>query len=186
MALSVAEIEHTTVDINLRQKPPHMLRVSPKGTVPVLCLSDTQVIDESLEIMTWALHQHDPQDWLRGLQDQQACALLAQTDGPFKQALDHYKYASRFPSVDPLASRQSAMDALITPLSARLASQPFIGGSSPVLQDVAIFPFVRQFAGVEPPWFESHAPAAVRQWLNGWVESDRFKAVMQKPPKNLS
>ena len=183
MTLKVAQIEHTIVDIDLRNKPSHMLRVSPKGTVPVLCLSDTEIIDESLDIMQWALSRHDPQQWLRGLHDGQACELLGQTDGAFKQALDRYKYASRFPDADPVASRGRALDALIRPLSERLATQPFIGGQSPVLQDVAIFPFVRQFAGVDPQWFESQAPLAVQHWLKGWVESDLFKAIMQKPSK---
>ncbi|UOD50917.1 glutathione S-transferase [Orrella daihaiensis] len=180
MALKVAGIHCKIIDIHLRDKPEHMLRVSPKGTVPVLCLSTDEVIDESLDIMHWALQQNDPQRWFDGLSDEQAQYLLSQTDGPFKQALDQYKYASRFPEKDPVSARESAMQALIDPLSAVLAQQHFIGGEKPVLQDIAIFPFVRQFAGVEPDWFSAHSPEAVRNWLTHWVQSDLFTAIMQK------
>lgn len=180
MALRVAGIHCKIIDIHLRDKPEHMLRVSPKGTVPVLCLSTDEVIDESLDIMRWALHKNDPQQWLDGLHDAKAQYLLLQTDGPFKQALDQYKYASRFPDADPAQSRLVATDALINPLADVLSSQGFIGGNTPVLQDVAIFPFVRQFAGVEPEWFKAHAPDTVRKWLAHWVESELFTAIMQK------
>ncbi|MCD8505013.1 MAG: glutathione S-transferase N-terminal domain-containing protein [Burkholderiaceae bacterium] len=181
MALRVAGIQCKIIDIHLRHKPEHMLRVSPKGTVPVLCLSTDEVIDESLDIMRWALHKNDPQQWLDGLHNAKAQYLLLQTDGPFKQALDQYKYASRFPEANPVQSRQRAMASLIEPLADHLKHQPFIGGDKPVLQDVAIFPFVRQFAGVEPSWFESHVDVSVRDWLHGWVSSELFVAIMQKP-----
>ena len=180
MALRVAQIHCKIVDIHLRDKPEHMLRVSPKGTVPVLCLSTGEVIDESLDIMRWALQKNDPQRWLHGLTNEHARHLLCQTDGPFKQALDRYKYASRFPEADPAYWRQIATEALIDPLADILAGQLYIGGQAPILQDVAIFPFVRQFAGVEPDWFTASAPAVVRRWLARWVESDLFMAIMQK------
>lgn len=180
MALRVAGLHCNIIDIHLRDKPAHMLRVSPKGTVPVLCLSPDEVIDESLEIMLWALQKNDPQRWLSGLAIENAQYLLSQSDGPFKQALDRYKYASRFPQFDPLQSRQLAIDVLIEPLASTLRQQIFIGGQTPVLQDVAVFPFVRQFAGVEPKWFQANAPEPVRRWLQYWVNSDLFEAIMQK------
>lgn len=181
MALKVSGIDCQIVDIHLRNKPDHMLRVSPKGTVPVLCLSTGEVIDESLDIMLWALRKNDPDRWLDGLDNEAAQYLLSQTDGPFKQALDQYKYASRFPDADPAVARKRAMDSLIEPLGEVLGGQRFIGGDAPVLQDVAIFPFVRQFAGVEPAWFESNVAVSVRDWLLGWVSSALFVAIMQKP-----
>lgn len=181
MGLRVAQIRYELIEINLRDKPEHMLRVSPKGTVPVFCLSDHEVIDESLDILRWALFQHDPNHWLSGLTNETACWLLTQNDGPFKQALDQYKYASRFPDVDPAVARDAATQALIMPLAKLLTDQPYIGGDSPVLQDIAIFPFVRQFAGVQPDWFGEHVPKPVQQWLTHWLESDLFKAIMQKP-----
>jgi len=186
MALRVAGIRYDLIEISLRDKPPHMIRVSPKGTVPVLCLRDGEVIDESLDIMHWALSQHDPGQWLKGLDNKTACHLLTQTDGPFKQALDQYKYASRSPDTDPIMARDRAMQTLIEPLNLALGAQPFIGGQQPVLQDIAIFPFVRQFAGVDPSWFERQAPESVRRWLGVWVESELFKTIMQKQPPNQS
>jgi len=179
MALTVAGLTFRTSEIDLRDKPAHLLGVSPKGTVPVLCLSEVMVIDESLDIMYWALAQNDPQKWLDGLSNGQAQRLLEQTDGVFKKALDQYKYASRFPDQDPVQSRWLALEALINPLALVLNKQPFIGGDKPVLQDVAIFPFVRQFAGVEPSWFNANAPAPVRHWLTNWVSSDLFATIMQ-------
>lgn len=180
MALRVAQIHYKIIEIHLRDKPTHMLRVSPKGTVPVLCLSADEVIDESLDIMRWALQRNDPEGWLAGLHNAHAMQLLEQTDGAFKKALDQYKYASRFPDIDPVRSRQVAIDVLITPLAEVLQAQPFIGGDSAVLQDVAIFPFVRQFASVEPTWFDQNAPEPVRRWLGHWVNSDLFMAIMHK------
>lgn len=181
MGLRVAQIKYELIEINLRDKPEHMLRVSPKGTVPVFCLSDHEVIDESLDILHWALCQHDPNHWLSGLKHETACWLLTQNDGPFKQALDQYKYASRFPDIDPFVARDAAMQTLILPLAELLEDRPYIGGAEPVLQDIAIFPFVRQFAGVQPDWFGKHVPEPVQQWLTHWVESDLFKAIMRKP-----
>lgn len=182
MALKVAGIEHRTVEINLRDKPPHMVRVSPKATVPVLCVDEDLVIDESLDIMRWALAQSDPLGWLTGADSPVAQQLLAQNDGPFKRALDQYKYASRFPGTDPQVARTQALQALIEPLARALDTQPYIGGEAAILQDVAIFPFVRQFASVEPAWFAESVPPCVRQWLAAWLESPLFAAIMQKPP----
>lgn len=183
MALHVAGIEHQRVDlVSLRDKPARMLEASPKGTVPVLCLPDGSVIDESLDIMHWALAQADPEGWLSGSEDPEALDLLRRNDGAFKKALDRYKYASRFPEVDPVQARADAMAALIDPLSACLNKGTFIGGQQPTLQDVAIFPFVRQFAGVAPDWFACCAPANVVVWLSVWTESSLFAAIMSKHP----
>jgi glutathione S-transferase len=150
--------------------------------VPVLCLSEFEVIEESLEIMRWALVQSDPNDWLRGTHQQTAQDLLQRNDGPFKQALDRYKYGSRFPAINPTDSRGQALEALIEPLAAALAHQPFIGGQSPILHDVAVFPFVRQFAAVQPDWFDENAPQPVRRWLSHWLDSELFASIMQKLP----
>lgn len=181
MALRAAGIECNTVEIDLRNKPEHLLSVSPKATVPVLCVNDQLVIDESLEIMIWALRQNDPDNWLDGLANPVAQRMLTQNDGPFKLALDQYKYASRFPALDYRQSRKKAMEELIDPLACILQAQPFIGGQSPVFQDIAIFPFVRQFAGVEPGWFEESVPASVKRWLEHWLASDIFRSIMRKP-----
>jgi glutathione S-transferase len=181
MALRVAGIRYTTIEINLRDKPAHMVRVSPKATVPVLCLSEHEVIEESLDIMQWALGQADPLGWLKQAELEHAQYLLQQNDGPFKRSLDQYKYASRFLGADPKQARQAAVTALIQPLAQLLSDQPYIGGQSPTLQDIAIFPFVRQFANVEPDWFAQTTPDCVSHWLASWLASDLFAAIMQKP-----
>lgn len=180
MALQVAEVKVNIVEIDLRDKPAAMLVASPKATVPVLCLSDGTVIDESLDIVVWALTIHDPDDWARGWGDAVAMDLLARTDGDFKHWLDRYKYATRFPADDVLLARKTAFDVLIEPLSLRLQNQPFIGGERPMVQDVLIFPFVRQFAGVDPAWFVANTGSKIQNWLTSWVDGALFKQIMLK------
>jgi glutathione S-transferase len=180
MALQVAQVKVNTVEIDLRDKPAAMLAASPKATVPVLCLSDGTVIDESLDIVRWALTIHDPDDWARGWGDAVAMDLLARTDGDFKRWLDRYKYATRFPEHDAVSARGAAFEGLIEPMTLRLQNKPFIGGETPMVQDVLIFPFVRQFAGVDPAWFKDNAGAHVQRWLAFWVDSVLFTQIMLK------
>jgi len=180
MALKLAEIPVSIIDIDLRDKPAAMLQVSPKGTVPVLCLPDGRVLEESLDIVHWALSRHDPANWLRAWGEPQVTTLLNQTEGEFKRQLDRYKYASRFPDQDPVQARSLAMAALIDPLSSHLQNTAFVDGETPGVHDLLIFPFVRQFAGVEPAWFESTPHAVVRHWLAYWLESPLFTSVMKK------
>jgi glutathione S-transferase len=117
MALHVAKIEVSTVEIDLRNKPAGLLEASPKATVPVLCLADGTVLDESLDIVRWALQVNDPEHWARGWEDRGAMDLLDRTDGEFKRWLDRYKYASRSPEYDPQLSREAAIKVLIEPLA---------------------------------------------------------------------
>lgn len=183
MALDVAEVEVEHREILLRDKPLAMLKASPKGTVPVL-VTDNGVIDESLDIMIWALGRHDPENWLAyESQDRLDVERFLTT---FKDSLDRYKYASRYdPSVArgavDLNHRDAAMDSL-TALSSSLAHTPFLRGHNARLLDVASFPFVRQFAAVEPDWWAEQANAPLRQWLSAWLASDRFKRIMKKRP----
>jgi glutathione S-transferase len=180
MALQVAQVSFTTVEIDLRDKPAAMVAVSPKATVPVLCLSNGMVIDESLDIVRWALAICDPHDWTRGWGDKAAMDLLVRTDGDFKRWLDRYKYATRFPEHDSSSAREAAFEVLIEPLSLRLQNQPFIGGELPMVQDVLIFPFVRQFAAVDPVWFKNKTALSVQQWLGALVGGSLFKQIMHK------
>ncbi|WP_319411446.1 glutathione S-transferase [uncultured Cohaesibacter sp.] len=170
-------------EIVLRGKPAHMLEISPKGTVPVLLLPDGTVIDESLEIMLWALKQNDPHEWLTpesgSIQD--ALALIEELDGSFKHHLDRYKYSSRFENADEVVHRAMAMVAL-APLQARLELSPHLFGGRPCLADIAIFPFVRQFANTDRDWFDSNAPVALRKWLVGHESSDLFVNIFSKWP----
>lgn len=185
MALWCAEIAVDLREISLRDKPPEMLVISPKGTVPVLHCADGQVIDQSLDIMRWALQQHDPQGWLRWEEGSEAFArqesLILCNDTTFKYWLDRYKYAERYPEFDRAYYCQQALSCQLEVLEQRLSQSAFLGGEMADLSDVALFPFVRQFAAVDVGWFEASPYPATRQWLRGWVESDLFKKIMAKP-----
>lgn len=175
MALIISGVAVKLREVALRDKPAAMLAASPKGTVPVLLLPGGRVIDESLDIMRWALARHDPERWLEG--DDQA--LVARNDGPFKHHLDRYKYASRHGS-DPLEHRSAAMEAL-GELEARLAQGGgWLAGDRRTLADVAIFPFVRQFAAVEPDWFVTEPVPLVRDWLDRLTGSPLFARAMTR------
>jgi glutathione S-transferase len=185
MALWCAEIAVDLREISLRDKPPEMLAISPKGTVPVLHCFDGQVIEQSLDIMHWALQQHDPQGWLRWEEGSEAFArqesLILCNDTTFKYWLDRYKYAERYPEFDLAYYRQQALSCQLEGLEQRLSQSAFLGGEMADLSDVALFPFVRQFAAVDANWFEASPYPATRQWLRGWVESELFKKIMAKP-----
>jgi glutathione S-transferase len=183
MALRVADIEVEQIEISLRDKPQAMLAISPKGTVPVLQCADGLVIEQSLDIMRWALKQNDPQRWLQRAEETEQLGLVQRNDIDFKHWLDRYKYAERYPEFSSLHYREQAGFALLNDLEVRLARFPYLGGQDPCLSDVAIFPFVRQFAAVDANWFSTAEFPAVRRWLNGWLESDLFMGVMAKPVK---
>lgn len=167
-------------EVVLRDKPAALLLASPKGTVPVLQLPDGRVLEQSLDIMRWALERHDPHGWRRVEEQEDAHALIALNDGPFKQALDRYKYATRRPERAPHAWRDEAVDLMLAPLNARLADRPFLLRDTPSLADMAIVPFVRQFAAIDPGWFDSAPLAPLRAWTTRIVSSGLFDAVMPK------
>ena len=182
MALRYSGIAVEIREIALKDKPGHMLRVSPKGTVPVLVTGET-VIDESLDIMHWALGRHDPDHWLP-LEDARRAeveALIAVNDQEFKATLDRYKYATRFPEQSAETYRAQG-EVFLQTLELRLQAQPWLCGQQRTLADMAIFPFVRQFAMVDMAWFEHSRYKAVMAWLADLKESDLFLAVMQKYP----
>jgi glutathione S-transferase len=177
MALRYAGIAVELREITLRSKPQHMLQISPKGTVPVLMLPDGMVIDESLDIMLWALGQSDPDSWLSN-QDI-SLKLIAENDGTFKTALDCYKYASRFPEKKPETYRAEGV-LFLGKLEALLNTHRYLTGSDLGLADIAIFPFIRQFASVDATWFEKVPYPKLRVWLNELVNSELFLSVMEK------
>jgi glutathione S-transferase len=182
MALLAAGVVVELREVVLRNKPQALLEASPKGTVPVLVLPDGKVIDESLAVMSWALAQHDAHPWLAGAQDPQLRQLVDLNDGPFKRALDAYKYPERHPSACALDHRAEGERVLVALLEQRLTGQRFLGGERPGLADVAIFPFVRQWAAVDAAWFEVSPWPEVRRWLQHWVNSPAFLRVMPKWP----
>ena len=178
MALSYAGVMVDIREISLKDKPAHMLQVSPKGTVPVLVFPEGQVIDESLEIMSWALRQKDVDGWLKA-DDLQMQQLIAENDGQFKQNLDRYKYAIRFPEHAAEYYRTQGEE-FLAKLELRLHQTSFLIGDAISLADIAIFPFVRQFAAVDNAWFESTDYLKLKIWLKYMVESALFKRVMKK------
>lgn len=172
LALAISELRFELREVKLSAKPQAMLDMSPKGTVPVLVSPDGIVIDESLDIMRWALGQHDPEGWLA--HDDKA--LVAINDGPFKSALDRYKYPERY-HCEGLPHRQQALEFLEL-LDHRLSSAGQLCGPNRGFADVSIFPFVRQFAAVDQGWFDALNLPYLQQWLAGHVASDLFDRIM--------
>lgn len=183
MALKIAGIDVEIREISLREKPKHMLEISPKGTVPVLVPADNQVIEESLDIMHWSLHQHDPEGWL-AIDMVSAQALIKENDTSFKKALDRYKYADRFPERTQEDYRQDG-EIFLAKLENMLANQAYLFKSTPSMADIAIFPFIRQFRGVDIQWFESSPYIKLNTWINELIESTLFLSIMQKHPTYL-
>ncbi|MDF0378320.1 glutathione S-transferase [Methylophilus sp. YYY-1] len=180
MAIWAANIQVEVREISLREKPAHLLQISPKGTVPVLQLPDGTVLEQSLDIMQWALAQNDPQGWLNADHDA-VNALITINDGEFKQALDRYKYPDRYHEQAQLGYREQG-EQFLQRLEAALEQHDYLLGDKPSMADVAIFPFIRQFAAVDADWFASSAYPKLRVWLEGWLQSPLFEKVMQKFP----
>jgi glutathione S-transferase len=168
MALLVSGTPHEIREVKLRDKPAEMIAASPKGTVPVLVLPDDTVIDESIDIMRWALAHNDPEQWLAG-DDRD---LIAANDGPFKHHLDRYKYPDRHAS-DPVEHRAEGL-AMLASLEKLLVSQPYLCGANRTLTDTAIMPFVRQFAAVDRDWFDVQQLPALQRWLAAQLASPLF------------
>ena len=172
-------VEHR--EIELKNKPVCMLAASPKGTVPVLVLPDGQVIDESLDIMRWALQAQDPLHWWPNdpLRFTAAIALIKDNDGPFKYALDRYKYPRRF-GLDESAAWRDAGAEFLLQLEAMLASASYLAGNSWGLCDAALAPFVRQFAHTDKAWFAAQPWPHLAHWLKEFEASAMFAAIMHK------
>ena len=181
LALAASDVEVRVREIILREKPPEMLAASPKGTVPVLVLTDGCVIDESLDIMHWALARNDPEGWLSS-DAADAARLIAQNDGPFKRALDRYKYPDHH--ADDFANPRGAGMDILTGLSDRIAANGGqLFGPAPTLADFATFPFVRQFAATDREYWSAKAPAPIQNWLASHTSHPRFTAIMTKLPR---
>jgi glutathione S-transferase len=181
LALQASGVAVELREILLQDKPAALLQASPKGTVPVLVLQDGRVLEQSLDIMRWALQQHDPLGWLphcaAGLSEALAC--IATNDGPFKQALDRYKYPARFALADGLAHR-AAGALVLQGWEQRLQHQPFLSGAQWGLPDAAIAPFVRQFAHTDTAWFAAQGWPALALWLDAFERSAAFEVTMKK------
>jgi glutathione S-transferase len=197
MALAQSGIDYRAIEVSLKAKPAQLIAVSPKATVPVLCLPTGEVIDQSLAIMRWALAHNTPHNpaaaWLADCDVSQSNRWIEQCDTVFKPLLDRYKYATRYPEFSLHEHRERAMDTFIRPLELQMATQMAaqvgaqVGAHSsgyllshrPSLADVAIMPFVRQFAAVDAAWFESQPLPCVQAWLWAWVNSALFISIMK-------
>ena len=194
MALSAAQIEVAHREVLLKDKPAHMLAISPKGTVPVLLLppdtqgSAAQVLDESLDIVFWALRQHDPQGWLADYDKLQSAMdeLIGSCDQEFKTHLDGYKYAE--PDQAAFTFHRAQGESFLRRLEGLLAKPSpgtnlYLFGERVSVADVCVFPFVRQFAFVDKHWFNKCPYPRVVDWLERWLVDSRFLQVMRKHPQ---
>ena len=181
LAVSSAGIQVELREILLRDKPGAFLQASPKGTVPVVELADGTVLEESRDVMQWALAQNDPDGWLdvQHRDPDRTAAFLDTLDGPFKTHLDRYKYASRFDPEAALEHREAGA-AMLAEWDARLAAQPSLSGEKNGLLDFAALPFVRQFRIADPVWFDAQPWPHLHRWLQAFLESRRFASVMKK------
>ena len=181
LAIDVAGIKVELREIVLRNKPEHMLEHSPKGTVPVLLLPQNDssyiVIDESRDIMDWALSKNDPENWL----DMPAIGedWIKAVEGPFKQALDRYKYSTRFDPANKYLERDKALEILET-IDTQLRKTRYLFGDQPCLADMATVTFIRQYANTDREWFDALDLAGVQKWLTHFLESDKFSRMMEK------
>lgn len=186
LALKYAGIKVELREIDLDRPPAALLEISDNATVPVLHLPDGTVIDESWDIVQWAVRQNDPDLWLG--EDNayliEADMLLETNDYSFKQDLDHYKYAERYPE-HPLEYYRQQGEEFLQELEERLSATCYLLSNHLSIADIAVFPFIRQFAMVDEAWFEQAPYPKLRNWLHGFtgsetVEARLFSAVMQK------
>lgn len=175
MAIAVSGIQVELREVVLRDKPQALLDISPKATVPVLQTNEGTIIDESLDIMHWALQQSDPENWLADIDHD----LISNNDGDFKHWLDHYKYADRYPEYSEEYYRQQGEKTLLA-LENRLEKTAYLAGDSITFTDIAIFPFIRQFSAVDLIWFETAPYPKLRAWLQALINSVLFQKTMVK------
>ena len=178
MAIFYSGVQVELREIVLRNKPEEMLSCSPKGTVPVLVSGTDEVFDESLEIMHWALNKNDPDDWLQK-DNIDSEPLIAENDSQFKYFLDRYKYSDRYPEFSQAHYRGQG-ELFLAQLNQHLEQHTYLMNNQLTLADIAIAPFIRQFAHVDKTWFDQCQYSAVRLWLNRILESDLFTGCMKK------
>ncbi|EJM23307.1 glutathione S-transferase [Pseudomonas sp. GM25] len=177
MALRYSGVPVEIVEVSLKAKPAEMLAISPKGTVPVLDAGG-QVIDESLEIMRWALAQNDPDDWFLG-GDSRIAELIEVNDQVFKVHLNRYKYAERYPE-QPMEVYRAEGALFLQKLDELLEGRDYLLANHPSLADIALLPFVRQFAHVDRDWFAQTPYVRLQAWLQRFLESELFTGIMKK------
>ena len=183
MALDYAGVEPHYREIKFSDKPPQMLAASPKGTVPVLVTQDNEILEESWDIIRWALDIHDPESWLPDCEAKRTAIdeLVSLNDNEFKRSLDRYKYADRYPELTVAQHRENGTW-FLDRLEAELARNNWLLGDSLSAADIVVFPFIRQFSMVEPKWFATAPYPRTREWLERLIGSPRFQRIMEKRP----
>ena len=180
MALAYAKINYQHREILLKNKPQSMLNYSAKGTVPVL-IEKATVIDESLDVMRWALSHNDMDNWLlkdKANRQDEMFELIRICDEKFKQQLDRYKYSDRYPLTEIEYRDQSQW--FLKLLNERLSHHQFLISNQMCMADIAIFPFIRQYAYVNKKWFDNTSYTYLNKWLDYWLNSKLFLSIMQK------
>ena len=183
LAINVGNIKVELREVKLADKPKELIACSPKGTVPVLQLTDGTIIDESKDIMLWALKENDPSNWLvtETVKKQETNRLIDINDNEFKQNLDHYKYADRFPEQTMEYYRQQG-EIFLQLLEKKLNETKYLISDTISLADMAILPFIRQFAYVDKDWFDQTDYKKLQAWLNYFLNTSIFKKTMEKQP----
>ena len=185
LALAASGIKTELREVVLKDKPEALIAISPKATVPVLQTETGRVIDESIDIVRWALDKRDPLNWYESLtarQQQETDALINENDGAFKASLDRYKYADRYPEHSEQFYREQG-EQFLHKLEQRLQENGCLISAKQTMADMAILPFVRQFVSVDKAWFDSAPYPFVQKWLNQFLDSDLFQSVMTKYPQ---
>ena len=181
LALFSAQIEYEHREVLLRDKPSTLLELSPKGTVPVLLTGSGKLIEESIDIMKWALNKNDPENLLDIDDENDFNNFVLKIDNDFKKNLDSYKYSKK-EDMDKICSRDNACK-FLDELNIKLLGKNWLRGNDPKIFDYALLPFIRQFANVDRTWFDNQPWPNIHKWLNLFFENDKFLAIMYKYKK---
>ena len=179
MAIYISGQKCELREVLLRDKPPSMLEYSPKGTVPVLILQDGNVIDESLDVIDWALNLNDPDDWQRSKDTKKTIDLIKINDGEFKYHLDRYKYSKRYDNEDPEFHRKKCLK-FIESLNNELNNSKYIFDNNISYVDIVLLPFIRQFRIADMEWFDSLPYDNIKVWLSKFLDSFLLNIIMKK------
>ncbi|HJK86260.1 MAG TPA: glutathione S-transferase N-terminal domain-containing protein [Candidatus Megaira endosymbiont of Nemacystus decipiens] len=180
MVLHYSKISYSLREVDLKNKPSSLLNLSPKGTVPVLVLHENKIIDESLDIMKYALSKHDPENIQPHVQQQKINELIADNDLHFVNLLKKYKYPQRYEGVNTREIRNKIEEDFLSKYELMLQKTNYLLGSK-TIADYALLPFIRQFAYVDKEWFFNSKYSKLIDWLLSFIETETFdKIIMQK------
>ena len=179
MAIHISNQKCEIREVLLRDKPPSMLEYSSKGTVPVLVLQSGEVIDESLDVIDWALNLNDPNNWLRSKENEETKKLIEINDGEFKHHLDRYKYSKRYDNEDPEFHKKKCLK-FIESVNNELSNSKYIFDDNISYADIVLLPFMRQFRIADMEWFDSLPYDNLKKWLSSFLNSPLLNSIMKK------